>query len=106
MKQNISFNCKPHLFCCVDNVGEVAIPCYNSEYTKFYSLLENDLREVWFSKEADELRKKVKNCQKCLMHCIIEYSRVVGETHKYPKDLIEWVLNTIELGKRSTTLNH
>ena len=96
----ISFRCMPHLFCCVNHKGEVAVPCYDSNYTKYYSLLNHNLRDIWFSEEAIMLRKKVENCQKCFMHCIIELSRIVGEPHKYPGDLFEWVYNTTTFRKR------
>lgn len=87
----ISFRCMPHLFCVVNHKGEVAVPCYDSNYTKFYSLLNHNLRDIWFSEEVIMLRKKLKDCQKCYMPCIIEISRIVGEPHRYPKDLLEWV---------------
>ena len=92
LDEDFDFNCYPDLFCCVRRDGHVAIPCWDSSFTKYYDIVNgHDLREVWFSEEARELRDKVVNCSDCFMHCIVEPSKVLGATTRNLKDLREWV---------------
>jgi MoaA/NifB/PqqE/SkfB family radical SAM enzyme len=92
LNEDFDFRCYPKLFCCVRRDGHVAIPCWDSSSTKYYDIVnEHDLREVWFSDEARELRKKVDNCSDCFMHCIVEPSKVLGATTRNLKDMMEWV---------------
>ncbi|MEM2976829.1 MAG: radical SAM protein [Thermoplasmata archaeon] len=89
---DFSYRCYPYLFCCVNKTGEVAIPCWDSPHTRFYSLLDGRrLKDFWFSPEVVEARKKVENCSTCYMHCIVEPSKVLGEPLRHMGDLIEWV---------------
>lgn len=90
--ENFKYRCHPYLFSCVNKSGEVAIPCWDSPYTKFYSLLDGSkLKDVWFSEEAKKCREKVKNCTTCYMHCIVEPSKVLGEPLLNLWDLFEWI---------------
>jgi MoaA/NifB/PqqE/SkfB family radical SAM enzyme len=100
MDPQIPFRSRPYLWVTVNHKGEVAIPCYDSGNTKFVSLLENNLKDVWLSKETQELRKKVRGCHKCHMMCTIEISKVVGEPYRHPRDLFEWIVNAMSLSKQ------
>jgi len=89
---NFKYKCHPYLFCCVNKEGAVAIPCWDSKITKFYDILEKHrLKELWFSKEVLELRKKVENCSDCYMHCIVEPSKVLGNPLSNLQDLMDWI---------------
>ena len=89
---NFEFSCYPDLFCCVRRDGQVAIPCWDSSFTKHYDIVNQyDLRDIWFSDETKKLREKVANCSDCFMHCIVEPSKVLGATTQNLKDLMEWV---------------
>ncbi len=93
LTENFDFKCYPNLFCCVRKEGEVAIPCWDSKFTKFYDIVnENNLKELWFSDEVKKLRDKVADCKDCYMHCIVEPSKVLGATTNNLKDLMEWVV--------------
>ena len=93
LTEDFDFTCYPNLFCCVRKEGEVAIPCWDSKITRFYDIVKkNNLRDVWFSDEVKELRKKVAKCKDCYMHCIVEPSKVLGATTRNIKDLMEWVV--------------
>ena len=87
------YRCHPYLFCCVNKVGEIAVPCYDSPITKFYSLLDGKrrLKDFWFSPEVREARRKVKDCTTCYMHCIVEPSKVLGEPLRNMGDLFGWI---------------
>jgi len=92
--QNFHYRCYPYLFCCVNRFGHIALPCFDSSHTKFYSLLEGQhLKDIWFLPEVNEAREKVKDCKRCYMHCIVEPSKLVGEPFKHLGDLTEWVGN-------------
>lgn len=92
LDQSFDFKCYPSLFCCVRRDGQVAIPCWDSSFTKFFDIVDRyDLREIWFSDEAKELREKVVDCSNCYMACIVEPSKVLGATNRNLKDLMEWV---------------
>ncbi|MCG2825988.1 MAG: radical SAM protein [Thermoplasmatales archaeon] len=92
LTEDFNFKCYPYLFCCVRKEGEVAIPCWDSKFTKYYDIIDSyRLKELWFSDEAKVLRKKVENCSECYMHCIVEPSKVLGATTRNLKDLMEWV---------------
>ncbi|MGQ9582955.1 MAG: DUF3463 domain-containing protein [Thermoplasmatota archaeon] len=89
---DFSYRCYPYLFCCVNKTGEVAIPCWDSPHTKFYSLLDGRrLKDFWSSPEVLEARKKVEGCSTCYMHCIVEPSKVLGEPLRHMGDLLDWV---------------
>jgi MoaA/NifB/PqqE/SkfB family radical SAM enzyme len=91
--ENFDFQCYPNLFCCVRKEGEVAIPCWDASITRFYDIVnEYNLKELWFSDEVLELRRKVEDCKDCYMHCIVEPSKVLGATTRNLKDLMEWVV--------------
>ncbi len=91
--EDFDFKCYPNLFCCVRKEGEVAIPCWDASITKFYDIVNKyNLRELWFSDEVKQLRKKVEDCKDCYMHCIVEPSKVLGATTRNLKDLMEWVV--------------
>ena len=93
LTEDFNFKCYPYLFCCVGKEGEVAIPCWDSKFTKHYDIIDGyRLKELWFSDEAKALRKKVENCSECYMHCIVEPSKVLGATTRNLKDLMEWVV--------------
>ncbi|MBI5001741.1 MAG: radical SAM protein [Euryarchaeota archaeon] len=89
---DFDYTCHPYLFCCVNRLGEIAIPCWDSKITKFYSLLDGkSLREIWRMPEVVASRKAVKDCKSCYMHCIVEPSKVVGEPFHNLGDLMEWI---------------
>jgi len=93
LTENFDFRCYPNLFCCVRKEGEVAIPCWDSNITKFYDIVnEYNLKDLWFSDEVKTLRDKVVDCKDCYMHCIVEPSKVLGATTHNLKDLMEWVV--------------
>jgi MoaA/NifB/PqqE/SkfB family radical SAM enzyme len=95
------YTCYPYLFCCVGRKGEIAIPCWDSPYTKMYPLLNGQrLKDLWFQDEVVKARDKVKGCSNCYMHCIVEPSKVVGEPFHNIGDLIEWV-NEIRKHKKA-----
>jgi MoaA/NifB/PqqE/SkfB family radical SAM enzyme len=90
--ENFDYTCYPYLFACVRKTGHVAIPCWDSNITKYYDILnEYNLKELWFSDEAKELREKVKDCKDCYMHCIVEPSKVLGAPSRNLIDLMEWI---------------
>jgi MoaA/NifB/PqqE/SkfB family radical SAM enzyme len=93
MTGNFKYRCHPYLFCCVNKLGEIAVPCYDSSITKFYSLLDGQrrLKDFWFSPEVRAARRKVKDCTTCYMHCIVEPSKVLGEPLRNLGDLAGWV---------------
>jgi len=98
LSDDLDFKCYPSLFCCVRRDGQVAIPCWDATCTKYFDIVnEHELREVWFSDEARELREKVADCSSCFMHCIVEPSKVLGATTRNLKDMVEWV-NTFRSG--------
>jgi len=89
---DLTFRCHPYLFVCVDKVGKVALPCFDSKVTRFYDIVhEHRLKDLWFSEEARELRERVKSCSICYMHCIVEPSKVLGEPMRNLGDLMEWI---------------
>ncbi|MCK5561296.1 MAG: DUF3463 domain-containing protein, partial [Thermoplasmata archaeon] len=93
LTENFDYKCYPYLFCCVRKQGDVAIPCWDSKITKYYDIINTyNLKELWFSDEVKALRKKIKDCSDCYMHCIVEPSKVLGEPTKNLKDLMEWVV--------------
>jgi MoaA/NifB/PqqE/SkfB family radical SAM enzyme len=93
LTENFDFRCYPNLFCCVRKEGEVAIPCWDSNITKFYDIINKySLQDLWFSNEVKALRNKVADCKDCYMHCIVEPSKVLGATTRNLKDLMEWVV--------------
>lgn len=98
---NFDYTCYPYLFCCVGRKGEIAIPCWDSPYTKMYPLLNGQrLKDLWFQEDVVKAREKVKDCNMCYMHCIVEPSKVVGEPFLNLGDLIEWV-NEIRRHKKA-----
>jgi MoaA/NifB/PqqE/SkfB family radical SAM enzyme len=93
LTEDFDFRCYPNLFCCVRKEGEVAIPCWDSNITKFYDIVnKHNLKDLWFSDEVRMLRKKVEDCKDCYMHCIVEPSKILGATTRNLKDLMEWVV--------------
>lgn len=89
---DFDFRCYPHLFCCVNLKGEIALPCWDSPKTKFYSLLDGrSLDDIYFSEEVVKARAALKDCSMCYMHCIVEPSKVIGEPMRNLVDLMEWV---------------
>ena len=92
LTDDFRFQCHPYLFACVNKEGQVAMPCWDAPVTKFYDITqENNLRKIWFSKDVLELRKKVKDCSSCYMHCIVEPSKVLGNPLRNIPDLWEWI---------------
>lgn len=90
--EDFNYTCYPYLFACVRKTGEVAIPCWDSKITRFYDILEKHrLKDLWFSDEVKEMRKKVKDCNDCYMHCIVEPSKVLGAPSRNFIDLMEWI---------------
>jgi MoaA/NifB/PqqE/SkfB family radical SAM enzyme len=93
LTENFDFKCYPNLFCCVRKEGEVAIPCWDSNITQFYDIVNKyNLKELWFSDDVKKLRMQVENCKDCYMHCIVEPSKILGATTTNLKDLMEWVV--------------
>jgi MoaA/NifB/PqqE/SkfB family radical SAM enzyme len=90
---NFKYRCHPYLFCCVNRVGEISVPCYDSPVTRFYSLLDGKrrLKDFWFMPEVKAARRQVKDCTTCYMHCIVELSKVLGEPLSNMGDLFDWI---------------
>jgi len=57
----------------INSIGGI-FPClhlaYNNSNYKFGNFLHGDLNEIWFSHQANLIRKKLKNCKTC-KNCII-----------------------------------
>lgn len=95
------YKCHAWVFACVNHKGEVAVPCWDSRYTQFYSIVgDKRLKDVWFTDETAALRKKVEDCTECYMHCIVEPSKVLGEPTRNMGDLYEWVKTFYRAGRR------
>jgi MoaA/NifB/PqqE/SkfB family radical SAM enzyme len=63
--------------CVFDCYGDI-FPCYGHfEMGKKVANTKNvDLKELWFSKEYDELRKSLFKCKKCIWNCHSEFNLV------------------------------
>jgi len=85
------YKCNPSIFACVNRKGEIAIPCWDSAITQYYSLLNGQrLKDLWFSDEVIAAKEAVTHCRDCYMHCIVEPSKVLGSPGSNLGDLLEW----------------
>ena len=57
-----------HTFCALKTNGDI-VPCLNLFESSAGNVREKTPTEIWKSKEAQEIRKTIKNCSGCLNQC-------------------------------------
>ena len=75
MAKEKDWQCKPWTMINVDPNGNVVLPCYvHNDYASSTSIFENGIKGA----VSDYDWKKIKNCQKCSLHCYVEPSLVLS----------------------------
>lgn len=81
-------------FKCYEAIKRLVITCAGKVWSCmgiYGDLKENSLKEIWFSEEAMEVRKKIKYCNAhCLQDCVYLPSDIIGKT----KSLLRKVSDT------------
>jgi len=69
------WQCKPWAMINIDPHGNVVLPCYvHNDYASSVSVFEGGIRGA----VSDFDWKKIKNCQRCSLHCYVEPSLVLS----------------------------
>jgi radical SAM family uncharacterized protein len=75
MAKEKNWQCKPWTMINIDPNGNVVLPCYvHNDYASSTSIFENGIKGA----VSDYNWKKIKNCQKCSLHCYVEPSLVLS----------------------------
>ena len=75
MAKEKKWQCKPWTMINIDPHGNVVLPCYvHNDYVNTVSILEGGIKGA----VSDFDWKKIKNCQKCSLHCYVEPSLVLS----------------------------
>ena len=70
-----NWQCKPWAMVNIDPNGKVVLPCYvHNDYASSASIFETDIK----SGVSGFNWEKIKNCQKCSLHCYVEPSLAVS----------------------------
>ena len=75
MAKEKKWRCKPWAMVNIDPQGNVVLPCYvHNDYASSVSVFEGGIRGA----VSDFDWKKIKNCQRCSLHCYVEPSLVLS----------------------------
>ena len=75
MAKEKKWRCKPWAMVNIDPQGNVVLPCYvHNDYASSVSVFEGGIRERFLILTG----KKLKNCQRCSLHCYVEPSLVLS----------------------------
>jgi MoaA/NifB/PqqE/SkfB family radical SAM enzyme len=75
MAKEKNWQCKPWAMINIDPHGNVVLPCYvHNDYASSVSVFEGGIRGA----VSDFDWKKIKNCQRCSLHCYVEPSLVLS----------------------------
>jgi radical SAM family uncharacterized protein len=76
MAKEKNWHCKPWTMINIDPHGKVVLPCYvHNDYASSVSVFEGGIKGA----VSDFDWKKIKNCQKCSLHCYVEPSLVLSK---------------------------
>jgi MoaA/NifB/PqqE/SkfB family radical SAM enzyme len=71
MAKEKNWQCKPWTMINIDPHGNVVLPCYvHNDYASTVSVFESGIKRA----VSDFDWKKIKNCQRCSLHCYVEPS--------------------------------
>ena len=81
MAKEKNWQCKPWAMVNIDPNGNVVLPCYvHNDYASSVSIFETGIKNA----VSDFDWKKIRNCQKCSLHCYVEPSLVLsGDFRSY-----------------------
>ena len=75
MAKEKNWQCKPWTMINIDPHGNVVLPCYvHNDYASSVSVFDGGIKGA----VSDFDWKKIKNCQKCSLHCYVEPSLVLS----------------------------
>ena len=70
-----NWQCKPWTMVNIDPNGNLVLPCYtHNDYASSISIFETDIKNAFSGFDWE----KIKNCQKCNLHCYVEPSLVIS----------------------------